>query len=302
MTKRQAEETINSAFTALIEKLQAQDQYNPKLLIDDLHRLAKELHTEGPSYLNLHAVEENLELNYKEIAKESLDSYEQTKESVERINQEQKNLIKSSTAMQENKSDQILDNFNVVFDQVEAQMRQANETIEALRSKVSILEKSSNLDPLTRTYNRRALETYLNSLCKVQQKKLDTRILLIDIDDFKNVNDKYGHLAGDKVLIFLAKLISRSLRDGDKVFRFGGEEFLVLLTRADENTGNKVAARILEGVRTSTLFYKQHEINITLSIGIANFKSGDSCDSFIDRADKALYVAKDNGKDQVVVG
>jgi len=302
VTKVQAEQTIKTAFTALTEKLQAQDKYNAKILIDDLHRLAKALNTEASSSLNLHAIEQNLELDYKEIAKESLDSYEQTKESVEKISQEQRELMKSSSSLQMNQSDKILDSFNSVYDQVEAQMRQANETIEALRSKITVLEKSSNLDPLTRTYNRRALDTYLNSLCSMQNKKLNTHILLIDIDDFKKVNDDYGHLAGDRVLMFLAKLISSSLRDGDKVFRFGGEEFLVLLTRTEIGTEEIVAKRILEGVRANTLFYKDHDIKITLSVGSTHFQAGDSCDSFIDRADKALYAAKDNGKDQIVVG
>lgn len=302
MTKFQAEQTIDTAFTTILEKLKAQDEYNSKLIIDDLHRLAQALNSKSSSSLNLHAIDQDLSLDYKEIAKESLDSYEQTKESVQRINQEQKDLIKNSSAMLANESDKILDNFNNVYDQVEAQMRKANETIEELRSKISVLEKSSNLDPLTRTYNRRALETYLGSLCKIQGKKLDTRIILIDIDDFKKVNDNYGHLAGDRVLMFLAKLISSCLREGDKVFRFGGEEFLIILSRADEQTGLKVAERILKGVRKNTLFYKNHEIRITLSMGITHFQMGDSCDSFIERADKALYTAKDSGKDQVVVG
>jgi len=302
MTKLQVEQTISTAFTAILEKLQAQDEYNTKLVIDDLHRLALALNTDSATSLNLHAIGQDFSLDYKEIAQESLNSYEQTSESVARINQEQKALIKQSSRMLANDSDKILDSFNSVYDQVEAQMRKANETIEDLRTKVSVLEKSSNLDPLTRTYNRRALETYLNSLCKAQNKKLQTRILLIDIDDFKKVNDTYGHLAGDRVLMFLAKLISSCLREGDKVFRFGGEEFLVILSRANEKTGLEVAERILKGVRSNTLFYKNHEIKITLSIGISNYQAGDSCDSFIDRADKALYTAKDSGKDQVVVG
>lgn len=302
MTKQQAEQTINAAFTAILEKLKAQDEYNSKLIIDDLHRLAQALNSKSSSSLNLHAVGQDFTLDYKEIAKESLDSYEQTRDSVQKINQEQKNLIKSSSAMLANESDKILDSFNSVYDQVEAQMRKANETIEELRGKITVLEKSSNLDPLTRTYNRRALDTYLGSLCKIQRKRLDTRIILIDIDDFKQVNDTYGHLAGDRVLIFLAKLTSSCLRDGDKVFRFGGEEFLIILSRADEQTGLKVAERILKGVRDNTLFYKNHEIKITLSMGITHFQAGDSCDSFIERADKALYTAKSSGKDQVIVG
>ena len=93
MDKVQAEEIINSAFNALLEKLQAQDEYNPQLLIDDLHSLAKTLKTDSNIPLNLHSPEQTYELEYKNIAQESLLSYAHTQESVERINQEQQKLI-----------------------------------------------------------------------------------------------------------------------------------------------------------------------------------------------------------------
>ncbi len=302
MDKVQAEEIINSAFNTLQEKLQAQDEYNPQLLIDDLHSLAKTLKMDNKTPLNFHTTEQNLEFEYKNIAQESLLSYAQTQESVERINKKQQQLIDESHAYESIKIDEILHNFSNIHDQVEDQMINANETIKALQKQISILENTSNLDPLTRTFNRRALENYIESVCKIKNKVFDTRILLIDIDDFKNVNDAYGHLAGDRVLMFLGKLISNSLRDGDKVFRFGGEEFLVIINRANEIACEKIAERILKGVRTNTLLYKNHKIKITLSMGSAVFEEGDDFESFIDRADKALYKAKENGKDQLVAG
>ena len=302
MDINQAEKTITSAFTALLEKLHSQNEFNARVIIDDLHRLAKALNTDKKEPINLHAKDQDLSLDYKSIAKESLESYAQTAESVEKINQEQKLLIESSSVLQEQSATDILNSFSAVYGQVEAQMKEANETIKALQTKVLQLEKTSNLDPLTRTYNRRALEGYLGSICQIKNRKFETYILMIDIDDFKIVNDEYGHLAGDRVLIFLAKLISNTLRDGDKVFRFGGEEFLVLLTRSSEEIAKKVANRILHGVRENTLLYKQYQIKITLSVGITHFRTDDSYDSFIERADKALYKAKDSGKDQIVIG
>ncbi len=302
MNKAQAEKIITSAFNALIEKLQAQSEYTPQPLIDSLHQLAKELKSDSNISLNMHSVEKNFELEYKNIAEQSLHSYAQTRESVERINQEQLRLIEKSHENSSVKIDEILYDFSSVHQKVEDQMRKANDTIKELRKQITILEDTSNLDPLTRTYNRRALENYIESVRKMEERPYQTRMLLIDIDDFKYVNDQYGHLAGDRVLMFLGKLISSSLRDGDKVFRFGGEEFLVILNEGNDDVCKKVSERILNGVRTNTLLYKQHQIKITLSMGSAVFQEGDTFESFIERADKALYKAKANGKDQLVVG
>ena len=302
MDKIQAEETITSAFTTLIEKLQAQEEYDSKTIINDLHTLAKALQTNSSVPINLHTLEQNFELEYKALAEESIESYAQTKESVVRLNREQQRAIASSAQKGSIKIDELMHNFSSLNDQIEAQMIEANETIRSLHQQISVLEKTSNLDPLTRTFNRRALDTYLNSLCTTKGKVPNSRILLIDIDDFKVVNDTYGHLAGDRILMFLAKLIGSSLRDGDKVFRFGGEEFLILLNRSNEKACESIAKRIIEGVRTNTLLYKEHKIKITLSMGSATFKKGDTFESFIGRADKALYKAKQNGKDQLVAG
>ena len=302
MDKTKAEETITSAFNALIEKLHTQSEYNSKSIIDDLHALAKALREDHSVELNLHSPQQTLELEYKTLAHESIISYAQTKESVERLNQEQQRVLQNSARDGSIKIDEILNNFCTIHDQIESQMHEANETIKSLNQQISILEKTSNLDPLTRTYNRRALDIYFDALFNMKGKVPDSRILLIDIDDFKIVNDTYGHLAGDRILIFLAKLLNSSLRDGDKVFRFGGEEFLILLNRSTDKACESVAQRILESVRTNTLLYKEHKINITLSMGSARFQEGDTFESFIGRADIALYKAKKNGKDQLVIG
>ncbi|MBE0497770.1 MAG: GGDEF domain-containing protein [Campylobacterales bacterium] len=301
MDKIKAEKVIISAFNSLIGKLHAQEKYDPKTLIDDMYRLAKTLNSDTSLTLSLQMKEESYELEYKALAEESLNSYTQTKESVERITKEQCKLIDDSKKKNMLPVDRIMNSFSTIHAQLESQMQNANETIKALHQQVSILEKTSHLDPLTHALNRRALDSYLGKVCSAPNKSIDTHIMLIDIDNFKLVNDNYGHLAGDRVLVFLAKLISNSLREGDKLFRYGGEEFLIILSRSNTIACTKVAERILQGVRSNTLFYKEHEIKITLSIGTASLEETDTFDSFIDRADKALYKAKANGKDQLVV-
>lgn len=301
MDKIKAEKVIISAFNSLIGKLHAQEKYDPKTLIDDMYRLAKTLNSDTSLTLSLQMKEESYELEYKALAEESLNSYTQTKESVERITKEQYKLIDDSKKKNMLPVDRIMNSFSNIHTQLESQMQNANETIKALHQQVLILEKTSHLDPLTHALNRRALDSYLGKVCSAPNRSIDTHIMVIDIDNFKLVNDNYGHLAGDRVLVFLAKLISNSLREGDKLFRYGGEEFLVVLSRSNAIACTKVAERILQGVRANTLFYKEHEIKITLSVGTASLEEADTFDSFIDRADKALYKAKANGKDQLVV-
>lgn len=300
--KSKAKELITAAYHVILEKLQQEDDYNTKLIIDDLHTLAQDLQNNSHQTIQLHTAAQNFEEEYRNIAKESIESYAQTKESVERINLEQQKILEDKMHENTVKVDDLMKSFTNVHDQISTQMREANDTIESLNKQILILEKTSNLDPLTRTYNRRALDKYLRTLCQLKGRTPQTNILLIDIDDFKKTNDTYGHLAGDRVLIFLAKLINSILREGDKVFRFGGEEFLVLLNRCPQEAAHNIADRILEGVRANTLLYKNDQIKITLSIGSSQLQKEDNFETFIERADKALYQAKTSGKDQFVAG
>lgn len=301
MNQNEAEKIVISAFNSILEKLRTQKEYDPKILIEDIYKLAKTLNSGSLVNLSFHTRDDSCELEYKAIAEESLNSYAQTKESVERITNEQCKLIEDSKQKNILHIDQIMSCFSNIHTQLESQMFNANETIKALHQQVSILEKTSNIDPLTGVLNRRALDTYLNAICTTGNKHSDTHIMLIDIDNFKVVNDGYGHLAGDRVLVFLAKLVNNLLREGDKLFRYGGEEFLVVLNRSNELACTKVAERIIKSVRANTLFYKEHKIKITLSIGATKLAEADTVDSFVDRADRALYQAKGNGKDQLVV-
>jgi len=303
--KNRAQDIITSTYNSIIEKLNTQETYDNKSIINELQALAKALQEDSTQNINLTSPDKSLEQGYKAIAKESIESYAQTKESVERINKEQQRALKKSSKDKKDKNDKIsaiMSNFSNLHDQIEDQMKEANETIESLYKQIQVLEKSSNLDSLTRTFNRRAMDKYLSTLCTMKGRTPQSTILLVDIDDFKKVNDKYGHIAGDRVLIFLAKLVTSILRDGDKVFRFGGEEFLILLNRCGSEGAENISRRILEGVRSNTLLYKNDQIKITLSIGSAELKEEDTYESYIERADKALYRAKSNGKDQFVAG
>ena len=302
MEKSEAKEIITSAYHSILEQLHEQSTYDSVAIVEQLDSLSKQLQTHTTRTLPPHNPEQNFESEYKNIAKESIESYAQTKDSVKRINDEQQETLKKNARRKDLSVNELIENMGKVHEEISCQMIDANTTIENLNKQILHLEKKSNLDPLTKTFNRRSLDKYITTLCQMKGRTPESNILLIDIDDFKKTNDTYGHLAGDRVLIFLAKLVNSILREGDKVFRFGGEEFLILLNRCNEQAAQNIARRIIEGVRKNTLLYKNDQIKITLSIGSAELQKTDSFDSFIDRADKALYKAKSNGKDQFVAG
>lgn len=236
---------------------------------------------------------------YKDIAKQSLESYASTNANIKKL------VSMHEETFHQCAGDQIdLPALTEKFDEIQQHMtdevKKANDVISLLTNKVKNLEEKSNLDSLTRVFNRHALTSYLNKICANTDIPYNFHLLILDIDDFKYINDTYGHIAGDKVLIFLANTIKKTLRDGDKIFRYGGEEFIIILNRIDDTQCVKVTNRLLSLIRQNKLIYKGKNINITMSVGATKYRKGDTHDSLISRADQALYKAKSNGKNQMV--
>ncbi|GJL66576.1 MAG: hypothetical protein NPIRA05_15470 [Nitrospirales bacterium] len=159
------------------------------------------------------------------------------------------------------------------------------------------------LDPLTKLYNRAALDTQLERVVGLNLLAGSAAsVLMIDIDHFKHVNDTYGHRAGDTVLQHFAdRLVSIFLRKSDFIARYGGEEMAVLLQSDGVDVSSRIAERFLETVRSKPFEHEGIEIPITVSIGIAELNPGESVASWIERADRALYQAKETGRDRLCV-
>lgn len=177
------------------------------------------------------------------------------------------------------------------------ELQVADETISSLKLEVERLKRESNIDPLTKAHNRRVLVKDLEEVLSFgNEKDIDMHLVMFDADDFKHINDSFGHIAGDKTLIFLSKLIQNSLRRGTRIYRYGGEEFVVILNRTSREEAHKIIERILKETSDSKLLYKNHDIHLTLSAGICSHKQNMSADEILEKADKALYEAKKSGK------
>lgn len=159
-------------------------------------------------------------------------------------------------------------------------------------------------DELTRLYAPRHFK-YIIDKKFLDFEKYGEKItlLMLDIDNFKKINDTYGHMAGDSVLREVARLIQYSVRDGDLAFRYGGEEFAVILPSTDAAGGTYVAERIRGSIETALFEAGEHNLKVTISIGVSTCPdNAQTIRDLIMAADKALYTAKQTGKNRVVVG
>ena len=166
---------------------------------------------------------------------------------------------------------------------------------------VEELEKYVNYDTLTHLLNRRSMDNYLQAACKQAKTGLTTFcLLMMDIDDFKKVNDTYGHDCGDEVLKYVAHTISTGVKKNDNVFRWGGEEILVLLN-TDFEKAVAAAERIRADIAHDAMNYRgTTKVSVTVTIGVSPYTAGATIQQMMDDADKKLYYGKHHGKNQVV--
>ena len=146
------------------------------------------------------------------------------------------------------------------------------------------------------------LMEHLYTINSSGEKKETLSILMIDIDFFKNINDTYGHAAGDIVLEEVAKIIKSCTRNADTAARYGGEEFVVMLNNTSASAAMAVAERIRKSVEEKSIMYDGKKINVTISIGVSSYNFDlESAKSIVERADKALYESKQNGRNRVTL-
>lgn len=159
------------------------------------------------------------------------------------------------------------------------------------------LEQLASLDQLTGVANRRVMDRELAAAVDVHHREqVSYGLVIADVDHFKRINDQYGHSVGDNVLLKFAQLLVINTRGSDKVFRFGGEEFLILFPNVGPAQLRRAAEQVHEAVRKSL---RSPGGAVTASFGTAVLLNGESLHEWFARADKALYLAKENGRDRI---
>jgi len=161
--------------------------------------------------------------------------------------------------------------------------------------------RSAQMDPLTGINNRAALDNILNREVDLANRNNTLLSMIVaDIDHFKNVNDQYGHSVGDSVLKEFSKIIADNLRGSDVLFRYGGEEFVIILTGTSSEDAVLVANRIRQAIENNLFSVNNLQLPVTASFGTATLTEGESADIFFQKADTALYKAKESGRNQVI--
>lgn len=159
------------------------------------------------------------------------------------------------------------------------------------------LEITMVTDALTGCFNRHKLDFMIDNGCFNTEVGKPLCIIMLDIDFFKHVNDSYGHEGGDTVLKFISKTLNATVRKTDKIIRWGGEEFLIILTNCDLNRGVEIAERIRQGIEDGN----SGICTVTVSMGIGKYEENTNYLDAIGDIDKALYIAKDTGRNRVVI-
>lgn len=189
-------------------------------------------------------------------------------------------------------------------DRQRMEMAAVSRELEHLKTELSSARKEMAIDPLTRLYNRTSFDDHVKTTMALSTLAgRESCLLMVDIDHFKNVNDTYGHQAGDAVLKIVSGELAKCFpRKTDFTARYGGEEFAVVLSEDGETIGVTLAQRLLGKIRDAVILWEGVEVRVTVSVGVAEIGAGQTTEDWISVADQRLYQAKHSGRDRVVGG
>ena len=185
---------------------------------------------------------------------------------------------------------------------MENELRQTSDEVSLLKEQYDQVRNEVFTDPLTGVANRRGLDSAMRKLTSESDRPAGLSLLMIDLDNFKPFNDKHGHLVGDQVLCFAAKILKNATRGSDLISRYGGDEFAILLPDTRENEAKTVAYNILKAFQSNKIKRRSsREVLgvLSASIGVAELHPDEGVEDMMERADKGLFAAKRNGRNQV---
>lgn len=283
-------ETITRAEQSLKEIIQRESQVKDRL-------------TEARVIIKQTAV--SLISNLEEISNETGDYHDKLEHFSGKVNQsngiEDLSLLIDAIVQE---TMQVQKNVSVYRDVIltsRAEVRSALRQVNQLETKLQEMNTKMHEDHLTGVLNRRGFDdAYQRAVSMANREHKPVCFALLDIDDFKKLNDTYGHDVGDNVLIYLVEAVKEIVRLEDIVSRYGGEEFTILLPNVALDQAATVIMRIRRHLTKKFFLYENKRILVTFSAGVAQYQPGETQPSLYKRADKALYIAKANGKNQVV--
>jgi len=210
---------------------------------------------------------------------------------------------KIKLSYQSQEFDSIVNAFNTMNEKLSKSTVSLEVMTKVVEERTHVLEQLSNTDPLTKVANRRALFARANlEFSRAIRGKNKLTLLMLDCDLFKDVNDEYGHLFGDELLIHICNICSQEIRDIDFLARYGGEEFIIVLPDCDVKGGIETANRIQRSLAAHCMAIEGKDVCVTLSIGVSMLRDGHkNLDHLINDADKAMYQAKENGRNRIEV-
>lgn len=230
---------------------------------------------------------------YLNIAQNSVISFAESHADIASVAQSQQDYIDNAPA----NIVELINGLNAINKNMSDELNKAQSKINTLTAELHEAVSSLTTDPLTKVGNRKGFMDDMESTIEAgQNKKLSMVLMMIDADDFKFINEEYGHLAGDKVLYYIAQSIKTMIRSVDKIYRYGGEEFIVVISRCDETKAFAIADKIRAKIETSNLIYAGKKVYLTVSVGVTIHQKGDTFDAILGRAEKALYCAKNSNK------
>ncbi len=182
---------------------------------------------------------------------------------------------------------------------MQKKLEHSSEELEVLHAELVNAKNDARTDNLTRLWNRRFFDESMVETLKQAKQGKRCSLLMLDIDHFKRFNDEFGHLIGDKLLKHVSKSL-RNIATGDaRVCRYGGEEFAIIHLSADLQQATALAERIRKEIEEVSFTVKGKDVDVTISIGVSQARADDSVQTFIERADSALYAAKRSGRNAV---
>ncbi|MGE3909464.1 MAG: GGDEF domain-containing protein [Chloroflexota bacterium] len=186
---------------------------------------------------------------------------------------------------------------------VRSQILELDLKIATLSEELHEVRHESSLDGLTRVFNRNAFDKTFLRLHRIGALSAQPScVLMTDLDNLKQINDVFGHRSGDEALRIFADYLVRSFpRRSDFIARYGGDELVVIMPQTRLGQSERLATRFLEGIRRLSITRDERTFSISASIGLAELKRGEDAESWLERADKALYAAKANGRNQMVI-